>query len=376
MKEIRIEGEIGSWTRYDVLYQLRQAKGQPVTIKVASYGGDIGAAVAISHAIQDHGDVTVIHDSLNASAATWLPFGAKHIKMHEDCMLYVHCSSQEVFMWQQMNAEQLKELGLDIESDVRSLEAMDMMIANKYAKHSNGKYTQEQMLDLMKKHPWLTAQECLNYGFVDEIISEPSGKKVTNSMAKKFKNCAIPMPEGVEVEKTVLQKIADLLLLSSGHEGPAQPSSLQPPAINKGNSLSIITDMNKKYVTVNALLKVEGIEQSADNKLVLTAEQFQAIEDALAAAQDQIKNLEKVQQDLSTAQTAQKTAEDNLKAASDSLDTLSDDVKAVDGIDNKVALIKEMFNKIPAVQTPAPKGEEKDPYADIRKDPVNFYEDD
>ena len=69
MKEIRIEGEIGSWTRYDVLHQLRQAKGQTVTIKIASYGGDIGAAVAISHAIQEHGDVTVIHDSLNASAA-------------------------------------------------------------------------------------------------------------------------------------------------------------------------------------------------------------------------------------------------------------------------------------------------------------------
>ena len=134
--------------------------------------------------------------------------------------------------------------------------------------------------------------------------------------------------------------------------------------------------MNKKFVTVNALLKVEGIEQSADDKLVLTAEQFQVIEDALAAAQNKIKDLEKVQQDLSSAQTAQKTAEDNLKAASDSLDTLSDDVKAVEGIDNKVALIKEMFNNIPAVQTPAPKDGEKDPYADIRKDPVNFYEDD
>ena len=209
MKEIRIEGEIGSWTRYDVLSKLRESKDQPVTMKIASYGGDIGAAVAISHAIQDHGNVTVVHDSLNASAATWLPFGAKQIRMHEDCMLYIHCSSMEVFMWQQMNAEQLKELGLDIESDVRSLEAMDRMIANKYAKHSGGKYTQEQMLDLMKQHPWLTAQECLDYGFIDEIIAEPSGKKVTNSMAKQFRNCAIPMPEGVEVEKTLLQRIAE-----------------------------------------------------------------------------------------------------------------------------------------------------------------------
>lgn len=362
MKEIRIEGEIGSWTRYDVLSKLRESKDQPVTMKIASYGGDIGAAVAISHAIQDHGDVTVIHDSLNASAATWLPFGAKQIRMHEDCMLYVHCSSMEVSMWQQMNAEQLKELGLDIESDVRSLEAMDRMIANKYAKHSGGKYTPEQMLDLMQKHPWLTAQECLQYGFIDEIISEPSGKKLTNSWARHFRNCAIPMPEGVEVEKTLLQRIAERLGITQGD------------APQTKDSFSFSSDMNKKFITVNALLKVEGIEQSADDKLVLTAEQFQIIEDALAESQGKIENLGKVEAALAASKASQKTAEDNLQAASDTLDTLSDDIKQIEGIDQKVAKIKEMFDKIPAVQAPAPAPAVKDEFADIRKDPVNFYE--
>lgn len=363
MKEIRIEGEIDSWTRYDVLYQLRQAKDQPVTIKIASYGGDIGAAVAISHAIRDHGNVTVVHDSLNASAATWLPFGAKNIRMHEDCMLYIHCSSMEVFIWQQKNAEQLKELGLDIESDVRSLEAMDRMIANKYAKHSGGKYTQEQMLDLMQKHPWLTAQECLDYGFIDEIISEPSGKKVTNSMAKQFRNCAIPMPEGVEVEKTLLQRIAERLGITS-QEAPTK------------ESFSFSEDMNKKYVTVNALLKVEGIEQSAEGKIVLTQEQVQVIEDAMVEKNGKIENLGAMETQLATANAEKKTAEDSLKAASDSLDALSDDIKEIEGIDQKVAKIKEMFDKIPAVQAPAPAPSVTDQYADIRKDPVNFYEED
>ena len=359
MKEIRIEGEISSWTRYDVTWQLRQAKGQPVTLKVASYGGDIAAAVAISHAIRDHGDVTVIHDSLNASAATWLPFGAKKIKMHEDCMLYVHCSSQEVFMWSQMNAEQLKELELDIESDVRTLESMDKMIANKYAKRTGGKYTPEQMLQLMGEHPWLTAQQCLDYGFVDEIIAEPAveGKKVSNALGKAWKNCAIPVPEGIEVEKTLLQKIADKLGIVS----------VQAVNSTSEEETTHISDMKKEYVTVNALLKVEGIEQSADNKLVLTEEQIQTIEDKL-------KTLDTMAAQLATANNAKITAEDSLKAASDSLDALSDDIKALDGIDQKCAKIKEMFDKVPAVQVPTPAGEETDAYADIRKDPVNFYD--
>ena len=361
MKEIRIEGEIGSWTRYDVLYQLRQAKGQPVTIKIASYGGDIAAAVAISHAIRDHGDVIVVHDSLNASAATWLPFGAKNIKIYEDCMLYVHCGSQEVFMWSQMNAEQLKELGLEIEGDVRTLETMDKMIANKYAKRSGGKYTQEQMLKLMSAHPWLTAEQCLEYGFVDEIIPEASGKKVTNSLAKQWKNCAIPMPDGIEVEKTLIQKIAEKL-------GITESKNVAPVVVApvEEKTTDIDAKMKKEFVTVNALLKVEGVEQSADGKVVLTDEQVQTIEDKL-------KELENVKTQLTSANAAKKTAEDSLSAAVASIDALSDDIKAIDGIDNKCAKVKEMFDKVPAVQVPAPSGKETDQYADIRKDPVNFY---
>ena len=183
-------------------------------------------------------------------------------------------------------------------------------------------------------------------------------------MAKQFRNCAIPMPEGVEVEKTLLQRIAERLGITQGD------------ATQTKGSFSFSSDMNKKFITVNALLKVEGIEQSADGKLVLTAEQFQIIEDALAESQGNRENLGKVEAALAASKTSQKAAEDSLQAASDTLDTLSDDIKQIEGIDQKVAKIKEMFDKIPAVQTPAPAKPATDQFADIRKDPVNFYEED
>ena len=150
--------------------------------------------------------------------------------------------------------------------------------------------------------------------------------------------------------------------------------SQQAEAPEVKDSFSFSKDMNKKFVTVNALLKVEGIEQSADDKLVLTAEQFQVIEDALAESQGKIENLGKMEAALAASKASQKTAEDNLQAASDTLDTLSDDIKQIEGISNKVAKIKEMFDKIPAVQAPTPAPAVKDEFADIRKDPVNFYD--
>lgn len=77
--------------------------------------------------------------------------------------------------------------------------------------------------------------------------------------------------------------------------------------------------MNKKFIKVNALLKVEGLNES-DSGIVVTAEQMQVIEDTLAALQGKAENLgniesqlAKAKADLQTAETAKATAETNLQ---------------------------------------------------------------
>lgn len=131
--------------------------------------------------------------------------------------------------------------------------------------------------------------------------------------------------------------------------------------------------MNKKFVTVNSLVNVEGFDEK-DGKVVLTAEQMQVIEDALVEKNNKIENHGSLESELSTVKDAKKKAEDSLAAASKALDAISDDVKKEEGIDNKIKKIKEVFDKIPAgVSAPNPKSEDVDPYSDCRKDPVNNY---
>lgn len=131
--------------------------------------------------------------------------------------------------------------------------------------------------------------------------------------------------------------------------------------------------MNKKFVTVNSLVNVEGFDEK-DGKVVLTAEQMQVIEDALVEKNNTIENHGSLESELSAVKDAKKKAEDSLAAASKALDAISDDVKKEEGIDNKIKKIKEVFDKIPAgVSAPNPKSEDVDPYSDCRKDPVNNY---
>lgn len=342
---LRINGEISSYTVWRVNQFLGDNKGKPVTVRMASPGGDVASAVQISHAFAEHGDVTLIHDSFNASAATWL-FGAKCIKMYSDCMLYVHCSSKEVFYWQSMNADQLKQMGVANAEDIKHLENIDRIIAGKYA--SRGKRSTEDMLTVMKAHAWLTAQECQDYGLIDEIINEKAPAKAANEMLSAFRNCAIPIPEdgGLSDERSFFQKLGEMLGLTKGDNSTFN----QPPTT---------TTMNKKFINVNTLLNVEGLDEN-DSKVVLTTNQIQVIEDKIVELQGKVENHGNLE-----------------KQFTDKLDEFSDEVKNIKGLDAKISKIKQMFDKIPATATPAAATQQEpvDEYADIRKDPINnFYD--
>lgn len=353
---LRINGEISSYQVWRVNQFLSDNKGKPVTVRMASPGGDVAAAVQISHAFAEHGDVTLVHDSFNASAATWL-FGAKTIKMYSDCMLYVHCSSKDVFYWQSMNADELKQMGIANAEDIKHLENIDRIIADKYA--SRGKRTSDDMLAVMKSHPWLTAKECKDYGLVDEIINEKAPAKAANEMISAFRNCAIPIPkDGLAEERTFFQRLGELLGLHGGNSSlPDYKNTPAPPPNSPVNPTP--TAMNKTFTTVNTLLKVEGVDEN-DSKIVLTTAQLQTINDRLAELQGKVENHGNLE-----------------KQVTDQLDKFSDEVKSTEGIDAKISKIKEAFDKIPASVTP-PSGKTEEPqdeFKDCRKDPINnFYD--
>ena len=116
--------------------------------------------------------------------------------------------------------------------------------------------------------------------------------------------------------------------------------------------------MNKKFLNVNALLKVEGLEEN-DGKVVLTTQQLQAVEDNLAELQGKVENNGNLE-----------------KTIADKLDAFSEEVKNTEGLQAKIQKIKDVFDHIPAAvptQSTASDKQDGDVFADIRKDPVNNY---
>ena len=175
------------------------------------------------------------------------------------------------------------------------------------------------------------AEEALDWGFVDEIISGTS-KMTKDEIDMTLQNCAalsLPAPELSQQtdDATFINKVAGVLKgLISNSNTAAEDSSTEDPA-KAAEPKKQKTTMKEDFKTVNALLSVNGLEQSEDGKIMLTADQVTAIENALANA---------------------KASEQTLTDVVDVLDKVSDNVKAITGVKNKVLAIVNLLDRLPA----------------------------
>ncbi|WP_278715563.1 ATP-dependent Clp protease proteolytic subunit [Bacteroides caecimuris] len=350
------------WQRTNIKWHLNKNKGKKVRCKINSWGGSVNEAIAISKLFEEHGNVTVEFIGFCASAVTWMAFGAASIEIHEDSLWLCHKSSIPVEIYGSMNSDQIESTIKQLQNEKKSQDAIDLIIAKKYADKCavKGK-TIKDVFDLMKEERWIPADECLDWGFVDHII--PGINKVSNDFRNlMIENCValkLPAPSfPVDSEpnndgtnNSYLKKILDGLnafVFSNKKETCSEDAQTN---INSNKNQT----MNKTFVAVNTLLAVEGLTEN-DGKVELTIEQMQKVCDAVKQGE------------------VNKTTVDNAVTA---LDSISPNVKAIDGLTNKIHAVKALVNLIPS-GTPAgnsiPKNTPEDKnYEDSKKDPVNHY---
>lgn len=193
---LHLKGFVGGcdFDRNYVDYILGKNVGKPVNVLIDSLGGSVATALSIASAFRNHGDVTVHFVGMNASAATIASLGAKHISIDANAMYLVHKCSQGFFEWGSLNADQFAQLIADCEQIKADLDKLDVNIASMYAKKC--KKNSKDLLDLMKVGGWLSAQEALSWGFVDEITDLPgeAAPKLSDAIAAEMAAAGIPIP--------------------------------------------------------------------------------------------------------------------------------------------------------------------------------------
>lgn len=128
-----------------------------LNVYINSDGGDVFAGQAIHSMLKRHSaEVVVYIDGLAASIASVIAMAGDKVIMPVNAMMMVHCP----WTWGAGNASDFRKLADDLDKIEESILA---------TYHAKTDMENEEIKALLDAETWLTAEECLQYGFADEI---------------------------------------------------------------------------------------------------------------------------------------------------------------------------------------------------------------
>lgn len=160
--EVCIYEEIGSYgiTAKAFLDQIKSVGKRKITLRINSPGGEVFDGLAIYNRLREHaGGVEVRIDGIAASMASVIAMAGAHVSMAENALLMVHNPSGLCAG----NSGDMRELA-------NMLDKVRGSLTSAYERKT-GKTT-EEIGAMMDAETWMTAQEALAAGFIDEVTGE------------------------------------------------------------------------------------------------------------------------------------------------------------------------------------------------------------
>ena len=168
-----------------------EIKEDEIELHINSYGGSVFASVAIFNYLKSlDKTINTVNDGICASGASLIFMAGEKRIMPENTMMMIHRAS--TFVWG--NCKELRE-----QADI--LEKLDnSTVMVNYKNHFKG--TDEELMELIDKETWLSAEECFENGFCTEVkkfeepVNEPKEEKpeeleeVLNQGIKLMRNFA------------------------------------------------------------------------------------------------------------------------------------------------------------------------------------------
>ena len=171
----------------DFVKDLNGIKAGTIHLRVNSPGGSVFDGTTIYNAIKQHKSKVIAHvDGLAASIASIIVMGADEVRMAENAFLMIH----EPWSIVMGNAD-------DMRHEAELLDKVRGTIAKTY-QNKSGK-DEAEVLAMMEKETWFTAQEAVEAGFADTIYDQTLEKA-----------------EVTLFDLSVFSKVPDQLLFSAG----------------------------------------------------------------------------------------------------------------------------------------------------------------
>ena len=166
--------------------------GEKITITINSDGGDVESGQEIYSMLRkiavDH-EVIVEVESIAASAASMIAMAGSYVRMSPVALLMIHnasCTASGDYIAFRHHSTVLETVNAAIRAAYVYKPGM----------------TDEQLKEMMDKETWLTANQCVEKGFADEIIDDQMPRVITNAIIGQLSIT----PEMIEKAKAEMEK--------------------------------------------------------------------------------------------------------------------------------------------------------------------------
>lgn len=356
-KVIKIDTYIGSWgyNKNLLRYDLQDTEKDGALIEISSLGGSLFEAIDMHNQLVRHGNVDVVITGPTASAATIIAMGAKKISILDNAFFLIHKVMSTVDNWGNFNEDELDKLIQDLQTLRTENQKFDQVIARIYQKKT-GKPIDE-ILNIMKRDTWMTADEAIELGFVD-MIMDPAEKYnwlISERFVAMVKGADLPdLPAVIKNQKILdmkqfehLNRVLEVDELQASDEG-TYLNAEQLDAVNQ--TLSEAERLAGVYSQTKQQL--EDVTSERDTMIASIAEKDKAIQTLTgtnAMLTDDINSLNSGIAELEIRVDALNKHIDTMNAAIDAVD---ETVAAAETTEDKVNAIRTLLSVIPGAAAP------------------------
>ena len=204
--ELTLYGEISNETWYGDEVTPKEFKAgldslgdiETLNVYINSPGGDVFAGQTIYSILKRHkAHKNIYVDGLAASIASVIAMAGSTIFMPKNSMMMIH----NPWTFGVGNASDFRKLAEDLDKIRESLIS---------AYEDRSALMRDEIIDIMDKETWLTASECMEYGFCDVVEEEKQiAASIDSEMLKKYRNTPKDL---IDIEKNQELKKQKLLI--------------------------------------------------------------------------------------------------------------------------------------------------------------------
>ncbi|RQW65797.1 Clp protease ClpP [Listeria sp. SHR_NRA_18] len=203
--ELYLYGSIGTgWfdeiDSNSVRQAINESNANEIHVHINSGGGDVFESIAIHNLLKAHSAKITVHvDALAGSGASVIAMAADEIIMPRNAMMMIHKAWTVVAG----NADELRKVANDMDN-------IDHAVTESYTGRFKGE--REELVNLLAKEDWITAEDCMTHGFCDKIADAvtppPAEDNVTAASLREKYN--FDTTEVAASQKNIFMNIANI----------------------------------------------------------------------------------------------------------------------------------------------------------------------